>query len=62
MCHLIVMQKYNSSLFFQIVKDMLKLFRGILNKKHYSVLHLVYFVFQNKNCRKTNDYVPNQKI
>ena len=50
MCHLIVTQKYNSSLFFQIVKDMLKLFRGILNKKHYSVSRLVSFVFQNKNC------------
>lgn len=55
MCHLIVMQKYNSSLFFQIVKDMLKLFRGILNKKHYSVSCLSTFVFQNKNCQKNNN-------
>ena len=62
MCHLIVMQKYNSSLFFQIVKDVLKLFREILNKKHYSVSYLTTFVFQNKNCRKTNDYDSNQKI
>ena len=56
------MQKYNSSLFFQIVKDVLKLFREILNKKHYSVSYLTTFVFQNKNCRKTNDYDSNQKI
>ena len=55
MCHLIVMQKYNSSLFFQIVKDMLKLFRDILNKNHYSASCLSIFVFQNKNCQKNNN-------
>ncbi len=47
MCHLIVTQKYNSSLFFQIVKDMLKLFRDILNKKHNSVDSLIFFVLPN---------------
>ncbi len=47
MCHFFVTQKYNSSVFFQTVKKMLKLFREILNKtlSYFTVSQIIFLKY-----------------